>query len=831
MGNADLKGAYSYASMYLKKDERPWAWFQAKIDDSDYVNFNLMITSKAFLLFTRSVRAKSIELNHVIPLNKINEAMMTNSGRKYADFRLILKNDQIYTFKKIPKNDTETLEKWWRYFNTNDLNEEKISLTEIPNYQEMEVERELDLRQERRVDFSNADRKKRIKEFESIHMSNMELGSGDLNSFFLKEYLKCCGFLEENEKPLGFFYSNLQIIKPDSNTKNLEMKGQKHQNNSQSEDSLRFHTILTEQKDILFINLLKDKWVPELKHITRLEAAKMIARPPKLQRNDNDQFISEAPLYIIESDGSFIEVDLQLGKLLEKVCAKFDCLLKWKEEIISSNEWIGTNVTSSKLTQDSGDESNEEIPNNEPANKAGKEGPNKTETRTSPDSSESPLDRGAIEEQIQARRKLAKNRTKPDREKIKKRFQTLATHGDFSYYHEAIQYLKEEESPWAWIDVGREDYSSANLMITDRYFLFFDHGWTMSSFDLKDIIPIDKVEKIVFPKSIEKVAFSIVLDRDRNVEVFGRASNIPEEILEEIKSWWENHTNNTANGSEKIDFSEVNPSKEVELRQHRRTDVYNINRRKRFEEYEDIIKNEGVDLEAFVESCRYLDRDEVPLIYLEAALVRVVNEGEEFDDLEPSFRYLMFTNQNILFFSRKDNEVKYSIRREKALNIARPQDLHNIIPKIIIRDYDGTILEICLNSVDIVKSACKEFDCEIKDTEEILSSNISDLEFQNANTKKSQGKQGSENPEKVHANEVSDKKSLMKEEGEVDLNPVRQKNIDWQYKIISGPILSGEEQLIEKLNQLGKQGWELVDTQRHSIMGSQHAVCFLKKPK
>ncbi len=53
----------------------------------------------------------------------------------------------------------------------------------------------------------------------------------------------------------------------------------------------------------------------------------------------------------------------------------------------------------------------------------------------------------------------------------------------------------------------------------------------------------------------------------------------------------------------------------------------------------------------------------------------------------------------------------------------------------------------------------------------------------------------------------------------------------WKHKIISGPVLSGQSKLQSKLNKLGKSGWELVDTQRHSIGGKQHAVCFLKKEK
>lgn len=53
----------------------------------------------------------------------------------------------------------------------------------------------------------------------------------------------------------------------------------------------------------------------------------------------------------------------------------------------------------------------------------------------------------------------------------------------------------------------------------------------------------------------------------------------------------------------------------------------------------------------------------------------------------------------------------------------------------------------------------------------------------------------------------------------------------WKHKIISGPVLSGQDKLQNKLNELGKSGWELVDTQRHSIAAKQHAVCFLKKKK
>ena len=54
-------------------------------------------------------------------------------------------------------------------------------------------------------------------------------------------------------------------------------------------------------------------------------------------------------------------------------------------------------------------------------------------------------------------------------------------------------------------------------------------------------------------------------------------------------------------------------------------------------------------------------------------------------------------------------------------------------------------------------------------------------------------------------------------------------SVNYKYKIVSGPVLSGSEKLQRKLNRLGNSGWELVDTQRHSIAAKQHAVCFLKK--
>lgn len=53
----------------------------------------------------------------------------------------------------------------------------------------------------------------------------------------------------------------------------------------------------------------------------------------------------------------------------------------------------------------------------------------------------------------------------------------------------------------------------------------------------------------------------------------------------------------------------------------------------------------------------------------------------------------------------------------------------------------------------------------------------------------------------------------------------------WEYMIISGPVLAGQELLVEQLNRLGLEGWELVDTQRHSIGGKQVAVCFLKRKR
>ena len=54
---------------------------------------------------------------------------------------------------------------------------------------------------------------------------------------------------------------------------------------------------------------------------------------------------------------------------------------------------------------------------------------------------------------------------------------------------------------------------------------------------------------------------------------------------------------------------------------------------------------------------------------------------------------------------------------------------------------------------------------------------------------------------------------------------------EWRYTIVSGPVLGGQNKLQSKLNRLGRNGWELVDTQRHSVMGKQQAVCFLKKKK
>ena len=52
---------------------------------------------------------------------------------------------------------------------------------------------------------------------------------------------------------------------------------------------------------------------------------------------------------------------------------------------------------------------------------------------------------------------------------------------------------------------------------------------------------------------------------------------------------------------------------------------------------------------------------------------------------------------------------------------------------------------------------------------------------------------------------------------------------EWEHKIVTGDVLSGSNTLEATLESLGKSGWELVDTQRHSIMGKQKAICFLKK--
>ena len=51
----------------------------------------------------------------------------------------------------------------------------------------------------------------------------------------------------------------------------------------------------------------------------------------------------------------------------------------------------------------------------------------------------------------------------------------------------------------------------------------------------------------------------------------------------------------------------------------------------------------------------------------------------------------------------------------------------------------------------------------------------------------------------------------------------------WLHKVVSKPVLSNQKELQNKLNKLGRKGWRLIDTQRHSIAGKQHAVCFLRK--
>jgi len=127
-------------------------------------------------------------------------------------------------------------------------------------------------------------------------------------------------------------------------------------------------------------------------------------------------------------------------------------------------------------------------------------------------------------------------------------------------------------------------------------------------------------------------------------------------------------------------------------------------------------------------------------------------------------------------------------------------------------------------SIEIAKEILQERDEKIPEQEEVKGKKNNYVETKEANGKN----KGEAKNEKKEKEVVSIRDKLDELIAKVDQEDDEGR---WKYKIISGPILSGESKLQSKLNKLGRSGWELVDTQRHSMMGSQHAVCFLKKKK
>ncbi len=71
--------------------------------------------------------------------------------------------------------------------------------------------------------------------------------------------------------------------------------------------------------------------------------------------------------------------------------------------------------------------------------------------------------------------------------------------------------------------------------------------------------------------------------------------------------------------------------------------------------------------------------------------------------------------------------------------------------------------------------------------------------------------------------------SKVKKVNKTSVNKSSKSKGHWKHKVVTEPVLSNQKKLQDKLNRLGKTGWKLVDTQRHSMAGKQHAVCFLRK--
>ncbi len=205
----------------------------------------------------------------------------------------------------------------------------------------------------------------------------------------------------------------------------------------------------------------------------------------------------------------------------------------------------------------------------------------------------------------------------------------------------------------------------------------------------------------------------------------------------------------------------------------------------------------------------FLKEDETPRAWIDAAL-----EGF------PNFKFLL-TEKSILFF-----QGGYDAGSGKLLKqVFSFEDIEQIRSYTIGEKFGGLKITLSNDEMFTIKKIPNGLVDELRDE---IATIFTEFDAENGISNDQNIEEDSVDPAQIIRQMGSLLEKLQKEFS-VEIENLGSTERDWKYKIIKGPVLSGQDDLNSRLNRLGNNGWELVDTQRHSIAGKQHAVCFLKK--
>jgi len=228
--------------------------------------------------------------------------------------------------------------------------------------------------------------------------------------------------------------------------------------------------------------------------------------------------------------------------------------------------------------------------------------------------------------------------------------------------------------------------------------------------------------------------------------------------------------------------------------------------------FKDLITNS--DFSFFYNATRFLTEKDTPKAFLST-------------NIDEDIGMILITNSVVLFFEKRPNEV--SLKEVASFDSISKFD-------IFISHGEGEFSikledDVSYRSSRLPARLLKKLNTQVTKLgakiKEIEKSRKNNIEDNDEDIKKTSGE--SKNKSESMDGEDMGKKKILEKLSDIEDKLGEKKK--WEHRIVTGPVLSGEGKLRSKLDRLGKLGWELVDTQRHSIMGSQHAVCFLKRRK